>query len=405
MRRAGMLTNVRTALLFHYAIILAACLPGAMVTVVASVYLVTSINIDPFIVGCYLNGSTIAGMVLTHYMGKSQLDKSNPVTTAIICLGMGLASVLLLLFVEHSIWFLIPAAACRAVAHLLVPVMFVFDGQHRPATGEAETGMYSTRLMISIVWIIGPPLAFYIYWLGEFGLIAAATACLSILSAGAIFAVAFAATPNEPQISSKSKDKENATETIERQLLVSAPMIFAIMVCVTGANVVHAIALPLYLLDELQVATYWPGWNMAMAATVEVVIIFFIPRMLKWTSEETLLSAGLALGLAYFILFSLTESEVVILVLQVMYGAHFALSTVVCLGMLRRFAAQKIGPVASKFVNAGKLGGLLGTTLFALFAARLGFESLIIQFCTGLIVTAFIIVIFELVRKKSEASA
>lgn len=376
----------RIALLVHYTTILLAGLPGAMVTVITAVYLITIVKTDPFIVGCFVNGSTILSMLVTYYAGRGHIDRRSPVIIALISLGLGAVGVLLLLQVALSLWVLVPIALVRAAASLLMPAMFMFDEKYRPAVHDAGAGMYTTRLIISIVWIVGPPLAFYVYWLGAIEAVVLVSVSISMLAALAvgIAAVKFSASDYGP-VSKPSPSPVSAPQTLAPALHLSTPIIFVIMVCVTGANVLQAISLPLYMLEDLHTATYWPGWNMALAASTEVVAIYFIPKLLRKVSEETILFWGLAFGGIYFALLFVVRTEIPILGLQVLYGAHFALSTVVCLGILKNASTKKIGSITAQFINAGKMGGLLGTTLFGLFAGWLGYGSTITYLCFGLI--------------------
>lgn len=369
----------RLRLFLHYVILFAAGLPGAMVTVISAVYLVTVLNVDPFIVGCFVNAATVLGVIITFQAGRGGLDRRSPALVAALSLGAVAALVLCLVATRYSVWMLAPATLFRAFGHLLMPAIYVFDERHRPPGEDPETGMYMTRLTSSVVWILGPPAAYYLFWLGSFSAVAVAGIGLAIAAAGSVVGVSLFADRTE----AAAPHAGNGPAAPSAAMPVWA--VFTVMLMVTGANVLHAITLPLYLLKDLSVPTYWPGWNMTVAAATEVVVIFFIPRLVRRVSEEALLQVGLVLGTVYFALLFLVTAPELILVLQVIYGAHFALSTVVCLGILKNASQRRMGSVAAQFVNASRIGGLLGTTLFALLAVHLGYGNLVRGFGLGLV--------------------
>ncbi|QKK33104.1 hypothetical protein FE844_026215 (plasmid) [Rhizobium indicum] len=127
---------------------------------------------------------------------------------------------------------------------------------------------------------------------------------------------------------------------------------------------------------------------MGAAAFVEVVVIALLPRLTKATSDATVLWSGLVLGVVYYALLSVVHEPQIILGCQVLYGAHFAATTVVCLPLLRRALAGGTGSLAAQFNNASRIGGLTASALFAVLATPLGFHWILTKLCLALLLIA-----------------
>ncbi|MEO5808263.1 MFS transporter [Devosia sp.] len=376
----------RLAVAGHYGIVLGAGLPGTIGTVVSSVYLITVVGADPLVVGLFANAGTILGMLVTYYAGRGRIDQRSPVAIIVWSMSIALVATVLLLLAPVTLWVLVLVVLLRALTNLLSPAIYMFDERYRPPLADENAGMYYTRLVISMVWIVGPPVGFFVFWIGEYPLITLVSGVLTVLACAAVLYVAATRQPHAAPTKAAAKPVvAGARPAMDRW------QVFTIMVCVTAANVLHSMAMPLYQLQQLGAEPYWPGFNMAVAASTEVVVIYCIPILLKRTTEEVLLRIGLGIGLVYFLLLFVVRSPVPILFMQVIYGAHFALSTVVCLGLLKTATQQKIGAVAAQFLNAGKLGGLIGASIFGLFAARLSFGGVLSDFGLALIVAAAVL--------------
>lgn len=224
-------------------------------------------------------------------------------------------------------------------------------------------------------------LAFYLFWLGSFPLVAVTHVCISI---GMSAAIVFIGSSRFPKVEAAPAIPAGERRTGGAGVLV-------LLVCVTSANVLHAVSMPLYLLETLHVPEYWPGLAIGLAAITEVVAIAAIPRLIGRVGEEAVLITGLAVGVVYFVALMAVRDPIALLALQVLYGIHFALSSVICLGILKKHSGLRVGSVAARFVNAGKMGNLLGNGIFALFAAGLGYHALMTGFGLGLVLIAVVV--------------
>lgn len=364
----------------HIAVLLAAVIPGAMATSVRTVYLVTEAHIDPFIVGTVNYVSTLLGILIVFYARKT-VDRVDPVLLTVSAAVLSIVSTFCVLAAAISPYFLVGTLILSALASISGASIFVYDERYGPR-GEDNAGLYRTRLLLSVAWIVGPPLSFVVFWLAGFP---AVTAMITVLSGGsaiAMLVVSRMRAPN-PKREAPAKSKDEAKVSA-----LGFWPIFIVMVATTCANVLHAINMPLYLIETRHALAFWPGFVMATAAGIEVVVISLLPRLTRATSDETVLWGGLALGVAYFGLLYVVTDPLLILICQLLYGAHFAATTVVCLPLLRRALVGGTGSLAAQFSNASRLGGLFGSALFAVTASWLGYRGILLELCPGLLLFA-----------------
>jgi len=364
----------------HIAVLLAAVIPGAMATSVRAVYLVTEAHIDPFIVGTVNYASTLLGILIVFYARKT-VDRVDPVLLTVTAAVLSILSTFCVLAAALSPYFIVGTLILSALASISGASIFVYDERYGPR-GEDNAGLYRTRLLLSVAWIVGPPLSFVAFWLAGF---VAVTIIVTLLSGGSAIAMLIASRlrPPNPKLETPPKPKDEAKVSV-----LGFWPIFIVMVATTCANVLHAINMPLYLIETRHALAFWPGFVMATAAGIEVVVISLLPRLTRATSDETVLWGGLVLGVVYFALLYAVTDPLVILICQLLYGAHFAATTVVCLPLLRRALVGGTGSLAAQFSNASRIGGLLGSALFAVTASWLGYRGILLELCPGLLLFA-----------------
>ncbi len=388
------------ALLAHVVVLLVAVIPGAMATSVRSVYLITKAHVDPFLVGSFNYASTLLGISLVYYAARGHLDRHNPVLVSVVASICALAASLCVLSAVYSPLFLIGATVFNALAQVGGSSIFLYDERYGPR-GEANTGLYRTRLLLSVAWIVAPPLSFVLFWIGGFPAVVAATALFGAASSIAMIVVSRTRSPSTDTSGGRANPAMGSKEPV-----FGFWPIFTIMVATACANVLHSINMPLYLIQVLHAPTFWPGLVMGAAALVEVIVITLLPRLTKATSDVTILSSGLVLGVVYFAMLSVVRDPQVILVSQALYGAHFAATTVVCLPLLRRALAGGTGSLAAQFNNASRIGGLAASAIFAVLATPFGFHWILTRLCLCLLLIALAVgIIRRFVMRRHTAEA
>ncbi len=374
----------------HYVLLLIAALPSAMVRVIATVYLITQLGMEPFTVGCYAYGSTLLGMVVTYFAGRGHIDRQNPILLTLASLSASLLNIVFLALAFRSPFFLIASACFSGISQLLIPALFMYDEGHQLRSGKHADGMYGMRLLVSIVWIVGPPLAFHLYDLGGFSFVLiGCVICGAVAFSGVLLEQSTSGTQYiSPVQEGKTEGSGGEKPSSDSRSYNAFLSVFFVMVFVTSANLIHSMTMPIYLLKMLAAPINIPGIVMMVAAATEVVAIYFIPKLVRRVPEKAVLQTGLGMGLAYFALLLFATNPWTILGMQILYGAHFAFSTVVCLSFLKAINQNKVGSIAAQFLNAGKIGSLLGSAIFAACADVLGYYHLITSACIFLLLCA-----------------
>ena len=196
----------------HIAILLAAVIPGAMATSVRVVYLVTVADLDPFVVGSFNYVTSFLGIVFVYYAARGHIDRANPIRLSILALTFATLSALCVLAAVYSVWFLLAATVLSAAASIGASSIFVYDERYGPC-GETNAGLYRTRLLLSVAWIVGPPLSFIVFWLAGFAAVAVITATLAAFAAAAMIIVG-GSRPPHPKIETPPKPAGEANSGV-----------------------------------------------------------------------------------------------------------------------------------------------------------------------------------------------
>lgn len=360
-----------------------------MFLVIGTVYLIDTAAITPLLTGLYVSGATLLGIVIT-VLVRHRLGTIEPKTSIPIILFLQITSVICVGLAAFSAYYLIPAAIFLAGAQLIIPALFVFDAKYgQSQQGNSNKGAYGIRIVMSLSWIVGPPLSFALYSVGQYRLVGSAVAmlmivgCLNLLRRGE---------------QSRSPEPALAPVVPAGDGLPPFWFLFLVMITVTSANSLHSIVLPLYLLNVLGTELYFPGAVIATAALVEVAVIAVLQRYDGRVREEFLLWFALVIGLIYFVTIGLIQDEFLIVLAQVLYGVHFALATTVCLPLLGRALTGAVSNVAAQFMNVIKVGALIGSGLFAVSAGRFGYLTLLTTVCSCLVAVGLLAGIWRLVH-------
>lgn len=377
MKKPGSVTGIG-----HTAMMLAAMLPTSMAQVVTSVYLITVVGLSPLVAGSYGYGTTVVGIVALYFAGRGGIDRLNPSWVFCATALMSAAGLICVLLVDRSPLLLVPAVLLVGLGQIGGPALFVYADRYGPLSDKDQGNLFRTRQLISIGWILGPPLAFFLFWYAGFGLVVLAVIALRFAALAFMMVAAARQTP---------KARLPTQAGGQSQGLIGFWPILTIMVLAACANVLHSINLPLHLIEDLGAPAFWPGIIISTAALVEVLVISALPRMSAAFSDELVLIGGLVVGLLYFPILWVVKEPAIIAALQVVYGLHFAATTVVCLPLLKRATAKATGSLASQFLNASKVGSVLGTAAFALAAGAVGYLPLLTVVCPILLAVALIV--------------
>ena len=367
----------------HVGILLAAVIPGAMTTSIRAAYLVTVAKIDPFFVGTFNYAASFLGIIFVYYAARRHIDSISPVKLELFALGLSIVTTLCVFAAAMSPFLLLLATFSSALSSIGASAIFAYDEQYGPRRDD-NAGLFRTRLLLSIAWIVGPPASYLLFWLSGYTAVITVTISLLAVAASSMVIVS-RLRPRTPKIKDATKPKVSSSI----QALGFWP-IFVVMVATTCANVLHSINMPLFLLEAEHAPAFWPGIVMSVAAGVEVLTIAALPKLTNKLSDELVLWAGAGLGLVYFGLLNVVTSPIAILFCQLLSGTHFAATTVVCLPLLRRALSGGTGSLAAQFNNAGRIGGLLGSMIFAILATRIGFHGILTTVCCGLLGLALI---------------
>ncbi|NTI76605.1 MFS transporter [Rhizobium rhizogenes] len=386
---------MRYLTVFHYGALTLAALPIAFIRIISTVYIVDKLGVDPALAGTYTISATVLGVFVTYLGSKGYIDRLNPLVVMGVSLFFNCATCIGLLFAQASLLWLVPSIIFDGCAQLLMPSLFMYDERFNKNRADQST-VYSIRLLISGVWIVAPPVGFYLYSYFGFSIFTFIVCLCALLS---LFVALSLRKISEHQIVVTSLSKPppsthpNKWGDNQGGNISISTFIFFIMLLITSVNVLHAMSFPLYLLQTMKASPLMPGVGAGIAAVSEVLVIYALGKFSKARSEETILVAALLLGVLYFSLYHFQPAAVELVLLQALYGAHFAASSAIGLAIINRHRTAGVGSAASLFFNASKLGSVFGSLLFAAFASEFGYYNLLANLSLFLLIASCIMLI------------
>ena len=346
---------------------------------IMSYFIVDGLGQPPIWVGVYTISVGISSVVISHFIGNA-VDKGadNRRLLFVAVAAFGCAS-LIYGFSTHYLSILFLGVTLMAFGNAAVPLLLSF-GRTFSMKNNLHIGQFNAalRAQISIAWILGAPLAFWItdQWGFRVTFLASALTCTIWL----LFALkTLPATHEDATKPAVVGKKAPLTAPI---LLVSAGLFFANM-----ANSIYISAMPLYVILEHKQAASLPGWLMALAAAVEIPVMLIASR---WTHRITtlqLLTFGLLAGCFFYSGMYFATSAWQFLVLQLANGFFFGTFAGLGITLIQDLLPDRIGFSSALYTNTMRSGAMAGAGTMGVVATLFNYHSVLVAALACLVVS------------------
>ncbi len=352
-------SNRKGGIISYTALCLAVTFAGSLVTPVLSFFLSRELHFSDTQISLIFVILPITTIAVVQTFGKlSDGFMTRPIIVCIACIAGAIAPLFLitrpnyLLFCTLEIFFLsiYPSAFTQVFASAREYATKYLDG----------SVMYQTflRAMVSLSWVVGPPIAYYISTTIDFNTLF--YICASVYTLALVLAFFFL--PHYQY--NKAKNLNHA----DNKYYKNKDVIF-LFIAIAGlftAFLSYIISMPLYLTNELNFIDKAPGYLMSVCAFIEIPLMFLSTRFIKHLGIKKLVITG-ALSLSIFLVLMFNLKTLEGFILAQFFAALF-IALVSNLGMIffQELLPTIPGQATSLYINACTTGQIAGGALISI---------------------------------------
>lgn len=282
----------------------------ALILPLTSLFLSDELGVSGMRLGVFFAVQGVLSVVLSQTAARIADITGKRRAVIAICCCFGIIACAMYAFIRNYWILLFAANALYAVSNVTSQVF----GAAREYTAEQGGIKLMTwlRMMLSFVWVIGPPITMIVAGSCGYGAVFALCSLCYLVNIWAVFLIypldartRFETTPSQ-------------RDEIKAQKLFAEPSVaylFAAVMFVFLSNTNYLIAMPIRITEIA--GKDWVGILMGITAFLEVPIVYFSAKKVKVWHPRSQLATSAALGALYFAIFSAADSLAVIVAASV----------------------------------------------------------------------------------------
>jgi SET family sugar efflux transporter-like MFS transporter len=369
-------------------------LTGAFLSPFLPLFLSQQVKASPWQASLFLFLTPVAAIVVSNVVGRaSDRPGGRPVVICVAAVGgiIGFA----LYAVLRQYWILLAVSLTLvAVAAAIVPQIYALGREvvQREDPTRITLGMNTLRMMMSLAWAAGAPVAAYLVGAIDFNglFLVAALMHLMVLAVvvllrGNVFGPRTATVAAQP---TGATARVPAAPPPSRAMIVAISIAFVVLQAVTVLTVT---TMPLFISVDLHGDVGSAGLVLGLCAAIEIPLMLAFGALANRASLHRLLLVGGLCGMAYCVAVSLATSVWQVAAAQVLHACY-----VCCIGGLGITYFQELMPVAlgratTLFTNTARLAGMVSGLAFGvvhMYGYRLAYVGSLGLSVTGTAVLA-----------------
>lgn len=382
-----LLTSASAAFLF---VIFMTGLAGALRIPALTVYLHQEVTNDPMMVGLFYSINSLLAMVLSqivaHYSDQYPNRKG---IIAVSCL-MQMLGCLLFAFNRDYYILLIVGTLILGLGSSAGSQLFALAREYSAAQNR-DTTMFNSilRAQLSLAWIVGPPLAFFLA--DQFGFTFMYVAAATIFAVSIIIVILMLpqAVDSAQKFATEQELRDDGIISNRRSVILLCITCLLIWTC----NSMMFINMPIYL-TELGLSERLAGLMMGTAAGIEIPVMLIAGYCTRFVSKKSLMLIGIVAGIAYYLGLALAQTEWQLIAIQLFNGLFVGILASIGMIYFQDLMPYKMGTATTLFTNTGSASWVVAGPLAGFMAAQFGYHStwyLAMVLCSvGLIFMAFV---------------
>ncbi len=344
------------------------------------------VAVRPALLGAFFASLAIAGVVISQLIGwwsDKGIDRRKLI---LVCNMMGVIGFTIFAF-NRDYWVLLFSAIIfMSTSSAALPQMFALARDILDRRGQnAEKFSSLLRAQIALAWVAGPPLAFFIADGFGFRFLFLFAAFMYVVLA----IVAFFHLPQLAPVTHASQDSVPQVSLWRDKDLLALSAAFVFMY---AANNMYLISMPLYIANELSLASELAGMMMGGAALLEIPVMLMAGSYAMRFGKHRLICYSVLAGTVFYIGMLLNQSLWGFLALQLFNGIFVGVTSALGISYFQDLNPKKVGQVTTLYSNSIKTGGILSGVMAGFIADSFGFYAVFFA-CMLLTILAFLTVL------------
>ncbi|WP_081618456.1 sugar efflux transporter [Actinobacillus capsulatus] len=348
-------------------------LAGALRVPALSVFLHDEVTNNPFMIGIFYSVNSLMAMVLSQIVAHySDLYTNRKWIITLSCV-MQLSGCLLFAFNRDYYTLLIVGTLIIGLGSSATSQVFALSREYTESKQKDGT-MFNTilRAQLSLAWIIGPPVAYYLS--GNFGFTFMYIVAALIFAVSILIVVLMLPYSVQRHVKPKETDetlRENGIESNRKSTIFLALACLLMWTC----NSMMFINLPLHLKQNLHLSEQVAGVMMSTAAAIEIPVMLFAGYCTRFISKKMLLIIAILAGIYYYIGLSVAQTESQLLALQVFNGLFIGILASIGMLYFQDLMPYKMGSATTLFNNTSSASWVIAGPVAGMAASYFGYQS------------------------------
>ncbi|MFH8253071.1 MFS transporter [Microbacterium sp. B2969] len=255
---------------------------------------------------------------------------------------------------------------------------------HLRSAGFGPSDILSTRAMVSVAWVAGPPVAMLLAgWIGTRAVLAAIVV-ISLVGMGAILGMRRHG-KESPASARTADDPSVPISKVRIAVIVTA------FVALQATNATASSIMTLFTVNSLHLNAIWGGVALGVAALAEVPALMLLGRLTPRFGQVPLLLVGCVVGILFYVLMAIVHDPVTLIAAQLLNAWFFATVTGIGLTLFQDIIPRP-GLASGLFTNTRRIGAVVAGGVIAIAGTSLGFPG-VFTACAILTALALMLVI------------
>lgn len=323
-------------------------------------------SVSEFWIGAFFFLNACFGIFIAQFIGTIS-DKAEDRKNIIIlgCIFAFLQCILYALSREY--WtLLILGIILASIGGTVHAQLFAMAREFSVKRGKSSDLFTSTmRAGISLAWVLGPPIAFYLIYNFSFTLLYLLSAIGIVISL--LMVMFYLPKAPVPTI----KKKAPSTEKIRMSTTITLLMIACTLL--SAANGMYLITIPLYIVETLNLSKELPGLMMGFVAGVEIPFIILVGMVANKISKRLILIGCAISAIIFYILIIFAIEPWHFITAQLFNAIFIGLLASIGIIYFQELMPNQAGSATTLFMNSGRLGSLFSGGVFAVIVQFFGY--------------------------------
>jgi SET family sugar efflux transporter-like MFS transporter len=340
---------------------------GSLALPFLSLFLTAELGASPFLLGAFLLITPVAKVVVSTLIARQSDARDIRRRLLIGAAAAGVCGMVLYALLRDYWAVLVVACTIMPVTASLFPQLFAYARQSLQSTGSPKVPQIigNLRMLISLAWVAGPPLAALLIAVGGFKALFGVAAMLY----GWVGVVLL----RMPDVGAPPKTTA-LPDHVDGRPRGHVPFAMAAFILVQGAGSLAIAALPLFITQELHGTAGDAGLIFGLCAALEIPLMIGFGFLTVKVDLHRLVLAGLFVAVVYHAVMLVTTSPWQIAAAQVLNAGVIASVMGVGISYFQTLAPDRPGHATTLYTNTTTLGAMVAGPLLGV-AAKFGYRN------------------------------